>query len=246
MKPFVRILVFILLCVSINTWAQKDSVKLKPLKYVSLNIGTSGPESNFIQSSSISEPQTGLMLNCNIHYPLCKNWIGAEAKLLYSENGFGGINNYLPGSNSTPYYYSGWGLAGLCLSIPVKHIYFTVRFLAGAMYLNSPEIDTHYSEYSPGGWGYTDTTYIKHKETIAFAYDIGIGITCSPNDRFSVLFNVDFYSANRNNSVEIIDFGYQSSPPPSFTSSKWYNVTQYSVGVSLLSFSIGVAYNLTR
>jgi hypothetical protein len=128
----------------------------------------------------------------------------------------------------------------------VKHIYFTVQFLAGAMYLNSPEIDTHYSEYSLGGWGYTDTAYIRHGETLAFEYDIGIGIICAPYDKFSVLFNVDFYSANRSNTIEIVDFGERSGPPPSYTYSKWHNITESSIRVSILTFSIGISYSIAN
>ncbi|MGP8217218.1 MAG: hypothetical protein ACLQQ4_16730 [Bacteroidia bacterium] len=232
--------IFFLLFSSSNVFAQKDSLVIKSSTYLSLNVATSGPISTFIQPAP-SEAM-GIMAYCKIDYLISENWLGIVGKFCYSENNMGNYNGDLLTAPNAP-YYCGWGLAGMELNIPGKTVFFDIRFLVGAMYLNSPEVKFDSSSYSPNGWGSSGSTDVKQGKTLATAYDMGFGIMFDPNEKLTVSLNLDFYGASKNNAIEVTDVGGNYT---GLTSTQWNNTTYSPVTVALLSFSFGVAYHISQ
>lgn len=193
---------------------------------------------------------TGSDFSISAAFPGITSHSGIAFKFDHGINGFNqsrleGIENTVSGfSNISCTFPNGLGhysyssyLTGLYVTYPKKHITIDLRFLAGVMVANIPDIDITYYDEIKGNSG---INYQGATTASAFAFDLGFELRYPFKPRFCIILSADYLHAVP--SFTMVNTGSMLSSYGSIeTNSEGTEVTT-NQPFNLFNLSVGIGY----
>jgi hypothetical protein len=192
---------------------------------------------------------TGSVFSISAAFPGITSHSGIAFKFDYGVNGFNqtrleGIENTIAGFSSInctvpdPGHcsYSSF-LTGLYITYPKKHITIDLRFLAGVMVANIPEIDIIYNDQTGNNSGINEQGA---STASAFAFDLGFELRYSIKPRFCIILSADYLHAVP--SFTIVNTGSTLSSYGSIETNNGGTEVTTDQPFNLFNLSVGVGY----
>lgn len=238
--------------------SDKDSSKVKPGAFISLNGGLGIPFSYNKSNEGIFESYAtnGSSLNISTTIPIKNSIFGITGMVGYSNNTFE-VGNYIDNTAKI----SGFNLlsenldeytvmAGISLPIILPRFLFDFRLMGGALYFTVAG-NQYYAvdstpQISPIFITYTTTLNLNPNKDISLALDLGASVKFFVSKEFFVLLSFDYLYAQPNLEYTLTIQNYNTKNGYAFPNITTMNYNTPFTDVQLFNLTIGMGFNIGK